>query len=496
MTSDEILKNILLQAELALKKGDKRKAGLFINEVLKEDFINLAAWKLLHRLLGEDQPFENFQYTFAAKYYPDRLHLLITDDPRWIDEIDEDTRKLSVKKPMVQLPESEGKSSVPSSSISTRSPVQRKSNQKQGWLNKTKLIILGVILGTSLFCVIGVVLGLPKVITNLLKSAQDPILGVWTTLDGMNRVEINKDGTLVLCNEGVCNPYKYTKIDDTTLTVVNNDLQISESLNYEIVDNQLYLFNLYFYRSNEKSPMIVTPVVDIPLPSIVEEENPEIIGPSVADMSVALAPDLDGFYLVVDGDVVNMKRTGECDFYWDGIDSVAHLPVTRSPVPVILLRSKTLQLSWITTFVRFIGGVGLSMENKNGLVVVSSMANSSPDFGAIASDLRLGDAIIEINGQKINDDIDLAVSLLGGDFGEYVYLKVLRGTQELEIPVFRNYTVKTEKIPFHTEVGSGDDGFVRLIPDVALKNGLYCFGFPNNDHVGPENSQVVCFVKE
>ena len=68
--------DLLAKAERALKQGDHRTAGSLINQVLEQDFTNVGAWRLLHRMMGADQPFETFRHAFAKKYYPDKAHLL------------------------------------------------------------------------------------------------------------------------------------------------------------------------------------------------------------------------------------------------------------------------------------------------------------------------------------------------------------------------------------------------------------------------------------
>lgn len=70
------LSDLLTEAEQALRKGDQRTAGALINQVLEQDFTNVNAWRILHRMMDADQPFETFQQSFAQKYYPNRVHLL------------------------------------------------------------------------------------------------------------------------------------------------------------------------------------------------------------------------------------------------------------------------------------------------------------------------------------------------------------------------------------------------------------------------------------
>ncbi len=88
MATDDSVHMYLFKAEQALNSGDRPAAVSLINQVLKLDFTNDRAWKILYRLLGANQVFEVFQYKFAQNNYPDKLHLL-TSIPEWMSEIEE-----------------------------------------------------------------------------------------------------------------------------------------------------------------------------------------------------------------------------------------------------------------------------------------------------------------------------------------------------------------------------------------------------------------------
>jgi Tol biopolymer transport system component len=75
------------KAEQALIFGDRRATGILIKQVLIKDFTNDRAWRILHHLLDGHQVFEVFQYKFAQKNYPDKVHMLIAV-PVWICEIE------------------------------------------------------------------------------------------------------------------------------------------------------------------------------------------------------------------------------------------------------------------------------------------------------------------------------------------------------------------------------------------------------------------------
>jgi hypothetical protein len=71
-TTDELLS----QVQVLLQTGDKKNAGILINQILANDFANLRAWELLHKMLGSDKSLETFKIQFTQKYYPDKVHLL------------------------------------------------------------------------------------------------------------------------------------------------------------------------------------------------------------------------------------------------------------------------------------------------------------------------------------------------------------------------------------------------------------------------------------
>ncbi len=74
----------LIEAEKALSNGDRKASGILISRVLKNNFTNESAWLLLYRWTGSTQPFEDFQIEFAARYYPDRVHLLPQAGADWL----------------------------------------------------------------------------------------------------------------------------------------------------------------------------------------------------------------------------------------------------------------------------------------------------------------------------------------------------------------------------------------------------------------------------
>ena len=72
----ESSQSLLLKAEDALSRGDRRTAAVWLHKILLQDFTNPEAWLQLHRLVGRAQAFSEFQQAFARKYYPQQAHLL------------------------------------------------------------------------------------------------------------------------------------------------------------------------------------------------------------------------------------------------------------------------------------------------------------------------------------------------------------------------------------------------------------------------------------
>ena len=74
--ADRTLEKLLDQARKAYQKRDKHNGARLIEEILQQDFYHQGVWELLQQLYGGDEPHEEFQRSFTARYYPDRLRLL------------------------------------------------------------------------------------------------------------------------------------------------------------------------------------------------------------------------------------------------------------------------------------------------------------------------------------------------------------------------------------------------------------------------------------
>jgi hypothetical protein len=67
---------LMARVEQALYLGDQRTAGILLHKILLQDFTNHQAWLQLHAMRGGKQSLEDFQQSFAQRYYPTLAHLL------------------------------------------------------------------------------------------------------------------------------------------------------------------------------------------------------------------------------------------------------------------------------------------------------------------------------------------------------------------------------------------------------------------------------------
>jgi pilus assembly protein CpaE len=79
--ANQPLEKLLVEAQKAYQRRDKRTGARLIDEILQQDLNYAGAWDLLYRLFGGGKPFDEFQRSFVSQYYPDKLPLLITRMP-------------------------------------------------------------------------------------------------------------------------------------------------------------------------------------------------------------------------------------------------------------------------------------------------------------------------------------------------------------------------------------------------------------------------------
>ncbi len=86
------------------------------------------------------------------------------------------------------------------------------------------------------------------------------------------------------------------------------------------------------------------------------------------------------------------------------------------------------------------GGVGMRLESKDGKILVVSPIESTPAYRA---GIKPGDQIVEVDGQSvINQPLDVVVSLIRGEVGKEVKIKIYRESEKK----YYEYTLKRELI--------------------------------------------------
>ena len=98
-------------------------------------------------------------------------------------------------------------------------------------------------------------------------------------------------------------------------------------------------------------------------------------------------------------------------------------------------------------------GVGISVMDEDGAVVIKSVIDGGP---AADAGIEPEDIVLEINGEKPKDSDD-AVSMIAGESGGRVEIKIKRGEEELEFSMNRtkieNYSVEYRELDEAPEVG-------------------------------------------
>ena len=72
----ENLGRLLKKARNAYKSGDRGLAAHLIDKILRQDYKNRRAWKLLYKQYGSGQPMKAFQIEFTEQYYPDKIDII------------------------------------------------------------------------------------------------------------------------------------------------------------------------------------------------------------------------------------------------------------------------------------------------------------------------------------------------------------------------------------------------------------------------------------
>jgi hypothetical protein len=67
---------LLEKAKNAWQMGYKYTSGMILAQILEQDITHPAAWELLYDQLGKGLAFDEFQYNFVKKYYPEKAFLI------------------------------------------------------------------------------------------------------------------------------------------------------------------------------------------------------------------------------------------------------------------------------------------------------------------------------------------------------------------------------------------------------------------------------------
>lgn len=103
-------------------------------------------------------------------------------------------------------------------------------------------------------------------------------------------------------------------------------------------------------------------------------------------------------------------------------------------------------------------GIGAELgENSSGIIQIIAPISGTP---AAKAGLKAGDLIISINGQSTNGmTISQAVNLIRGKSGTKVTLGILRGSQQLVVPIIRqNITIPS----VNTKIINKDIGYMQI----------------------------------
>jgi len=189
--------------------------------------------------------------------------------------------------------------------------------------------------------------------------------------------------------------------------------------------------------------------------------------------------DAEGFYLVVDGELVPL-----------GTDETPD-PVADNPFPNVLLRSDHINLERLQ-LATIVAGLGFRFSRSGDRIIVEDVFSGSP---AETMGLQVDDVIIAVDGRSDQTSLEY----ITGGAGTDVELTVLRGTQTVVLVGRRGYGLGSnggfewEPVPFYYVLESDDSsgkGYAKLIPEYPLRIGRWCYLEPFYD----TTPGTYCFV--
>lgn len=102
-------------------------------------------------------------------------------------------------------------------------------------------------------------------------------------------------------------------------------------------------------------------------------------------------------------------------------------------------------------------GIGIGVKDEDDKVVIKSVFEGGPAYDA---GVQAEDIIISVNGEKPKDSDD-AVSLIAGESGGLVELKVLRGDEELEFSMNRT-KIEEESVKYRQLEEAPGVGYIQI----------------------------------
>jgi S1-C subfamily serine protease len=100
---------------------------------------------------------------------------------------------------------------------------------------------------------------------------------------------------------------------------------------------------------------------------------------------------------------------------------------------VVVKKGETLTYDITLTQLPPRGFIGLKLDVKDGVVIVSGVTPKSPAEGVV----QLGDVVVRVAGEEVGGEADRARKLAAGPPGEVLKLTVRRGEQTLDLSLTR-----------------------------------------------------------
>lgn len=312
------------------------------------------------------------------------------------------------------------------------------------------------------------------------------LLGRWDSPGGW--IEFLENGTLIINQPSNVQIFSYRILDDHRIEFKDAKGNIDIRF-YNITNNILQINNNNYSRADQKRITAVS-ITPTPLTSTASVKiTPTIASARPEDLAATLPESQEGWFVVVDGKPVKMSSEA-LSFNRSDIYSINKFPKLNTSVPVILVKDKYFTNHSMLEIRTIGGGTGLKLSVSDNLIRVVGSSNDEPNKVGV----KLGDAIIAVEGKEVGSDLKLASSLLVGTFGTKARIKLLSGTTMREIEIPRVVQVVQSTLnPKIEPVAKSTSSFVRLLPTRPLSKGLNCFYYTYNVGINTHN-EIYCFV--